>query len=144
MALFVHKNKEYKYVPYAERGKPDAFTVTVKLLDSRVLSKLDDGYVVFGGEESITLQQGTYNMKALKYGVVSWENLTDGEVEYPVKKNAKGEVLDECLAMLPSSIITEIANVIVSISKFPENADVILGTEDTSEEAQETPKTKKK
>ena len=147
MALFVYKDKQHTFVPFSERGKEDAFTVTLKPLDARTLAKLEDGYVVFGGgneAESVSLQQGSYNFKALKYGIVSWENLTDGEKEYPVKKNAKGEVLDECLALLPSSIVTEIANVIVAISKFPENAEVILGNVEKTEESVKSSKATKK
>ena len=144
MALFVSRSKEYTFVPFSERGKDDAFTVVIQSLDSKILAKLDDGYVTFSDNEAITLQQGTYNMKALKYGIKSWSNLTDGETDYPVKKNAKGEVLDECLALLPSSVVAEIANAIVAVSKFPENADAILGTVEKTEEPEATKATKKK
>jgi hypothetical protein len=147
MALFVSRSKEYTFVPFSERGKDDAFTVVISSLDSKVLALLDDGYVIFGGEESITLKQGTYNLKALKYGIKSWSNLTDGETDYPIKKNAKGEVLDECLALLPPAVIAEIANAIVAVSKFPENADTILGNikkTEAPEVSEETTATKKK
>lgn len=131
MALVIFKNKEVDFIPFTERGQETPFTVTIRPLDSRVLAKLDDGYVTFVNDDGVTLQQGTYNLKALKYGVVNWKNLTDEDgKEYPVKKNQKGEVLDECIGMLPAHIVSEIANAIIAISKYPENINAILGIED--------------
>lgn len=131
MALVIFKNKEVDFVPFSERGQENPFTVTIRPMDARVLAKLDDGYVTFVNDEGVTLQQGTYNLKAVKYGVVSWKNLNDEDgKEYKVAKNAKGEILDECIGMLPSHIVSELATAIISLSKYPDSAEALLGIGD--------------
>lgn len=128
MALVIFKHKEVDFIPFSERGQENPFTVTLRPLDSRLISKLDDGYVTFVNDEGVTLQQGTYNLKAVKYGIVSWKNLNDEDgKEYNVTKNSKGEILDECIGMLPSNIVSELATAIISLSKYPDSAEALLG-----------------
>ena len=132
--LIVSKQEEYKYIPIQERGAEEPFTVYIKPLGVRQLAKLEDSYVVIKDGDGLALQQGAYNTKALKAGIIRWENLKDADgKEYQVEKNAKGEVLDSTLELLPPTLLTEIANVIVSISKYPEDADKFLGNIDTKE-----------
>ncbi len=129
MALIITKQEEYTYIPLTERGDKKPFTVTFKRLDVRALAALEDGFVNLKGENNISLQQGSYNYKAVKTGITSWINLTDGKTDYPVKTNKRSEVLDECLDLLPANMLTEIATVIVGVSKDPANAEDFLGNE---------------
>ena len=128
--LIIRKEKEYKYIPVSERGQKDPFTVYIKPLGVRQMAKLEDNYVVIKEGDGVSLQQGAYNTKALKNGIDRWENLKDEDgKEYFVEKNGKGEVLDSSLDLLPPTILAEIANVIISVSKFPEDADTFLGND---------------
>lgn len=140
--LIVNQQGAYPYIPVSERGVEEPFTVQIKPLGVREMAKLEDGYITIKENEGISLSQGAYNQKALKTGILSWENLKDEDgVEYFVKKSGKGEVLDESLNLLPPTILTEIANVIVSISKYPEDIDSLLGTVKEEEEVvKEEPK----
>ncbi len=128
--LVVNQEEEWDYIPVSEREQKEPFTVVVKPLGIRKMAKLEDGYVLVKEGEGVALNQGTYNTKAVKAGIVSWKNLKDDKgKEYPAKFSSKGEVLDESLNLLPPSIIAELANVIVSISKYPEDAEVLTGND---------------
>ena len=137
MALVINKVNEYEYTPLVERGHDDAFKIKFKPLNTRALAVLEDGYVSIKSEESIGLHQGTYNYKAIKTALISWENISDADGNpIPIKRNQKGEVLDETLDYLPPSVLTEIATAIINVSKYPDNAEIILGNvkpEDVSE-----------
>ena len=139
--LIVNQVKEYSFIPVSERGVENPFTVKIRPLGVREMAKLEDNFVTVKEGEGISLSQGTYNQKALKAGIISWKNLKDEDgVDYPARKNNKGEVLDESLNLLPPTILAEIANAIISISKYPEDADVLLGNteaEDVKEEVVE-------
>ena len=130
--LIVNQKKEYEFIPVSERGQENPFTVKIRPLGVREMAKLEDNFITIKEGDGISLSQGTYNQKALKAGIITWENLKDEDgVEYKVKKNSNGEVLDESLNLLPPTILSEIANAIVTISKYPEDADVLLGNSDT-------------
>ena len=133
--LIINQKKEYDFIPVSERGQDEPFTVVLQPLGVRQMAKLEDGYVLIHNDSSaqsqgsISLNQGSYNTRALKAGIVSWRNLKDGAgVDYPARKSGNGEVLDESLNLLPPAVLTEIANVIVAISKYPEDADTLVGT----------------
>ena len=129
MALIINNKEEYTYIPISERGDKKPFTVTFKRLDVRALANLEDGFVNLRGENNISLQQGSYNYKAVKTALTGWSNLSDGKKDYEIKTNKKGEVLDECLDLLPATIFNELATVIIAVSKDPARADEFLGDE---------------
>lgn len=151
MALVYKKVKDYEYIPLDERGEENPFKITFVPLSTRAMATLEDGYVTIKGEESISIHQGTYNYKAVKTALKKWENLTDDMGKsIKIKMTSKNEVADESLDMLPSTVLSEIAAVIINVSKYPEGADAFLGTvsddykldieedvEDTSEDSEE-------
>lgn len=129
MALVYKRVKDYNYTPLDERGEENPFSITFVPLSTRAMATLEDGYVTIKGEESISIHQGTYNYKAVKTALKKWENLTD-DMGKPIKLKitSKNEVADESLDMLPSAVLSEIAAVIINVSKYPEGADTFLGT----------------
>ena len=129
MALIVKKTQEtYEYVPLSERVEENPFTVIIKKLPPRQFTILEDKMAKINQDESISFTTGSFNWAVLKKGLVDWKNMI-GENDRPISpaKNGKGELLDESLDLLPLDFIAEIANVIVGISKDPDNADIYLG-----------------
>jgi len=132
MAIKINKeqrNITYKYIPIMERGEKDPFTVEIRPLTSKELIEIEDKMIKMNKDESISIATGTYHWEVCKKGIVDWSNFLDeNNKEIQIKKNIYG-VEDEILNLLPISLITEIGNVIVGISKDPENAKIYLGQE---------------
>ncbi len=128
MALVISKKEEIKYIPISERLETKPFTVWFKPLTARQLAKLEDGYLVIRGEDSISLQTGTYNMKAVQSALTRWDNIKDSEEkDIELTYNNKGMVLDSVINNMPSTMLSEIGTVIVNVSKFPDDAELYLG-----------------
>ena len=129
MALIVKKTQEtYEYVPLTERNEENPFTVIIKRLPPRQFTILEDKMAKINQDESISFTTGTFNWAVIKKGLIDWKNMFD-ENDKPIypAKNGKGEFLDDTLDLLPLDLIAEIANVIVGVSKDPDNADIYLG-----------------
>ena len=125
----------YEYIPLSERADKKPFTVNIKRILPRQFSILEDKMARINADESISFTTGSFNWEVLKKGTTGWKNLLDEDgKEIRPAKNGQGEILDASFDLLPLSIITEIANVIVGISKDPENAGVYLGTVDETTE----------
>ena len=132
MALKTTSNvADYEYIPLSERADKKPFTVKIKRILPRQFTILEDKMAKINKDESISFTTGSFNWEVLKKGTTGWENLVDEKnKEIKPLKNGQGEILDSSLDLLPLSIITEIANVIVGISKDPDNAEVYLGSVD--------------
>jgi hypothetical protein len=136
MALIVNKptkDQTYDYVPMIERGADKPFTVKIRRLTPKEFSHIEDKMARINQDQSISFTTGTFNWEVVKRGIVSWENLFDGDGK-PIKA-VIGEdgVTDESLNNLPLDIITEIANVIVGITKNPDTVEIYLGEEPNEE-----------
>jgi len=133
MAIRIDRAKKditYRYVPILERGEKDPFTVEIRPLTPKELIEIEDKMVRLNKDESISVSTGSYNWEVCKRGIVDWRNLLDERNrEIPINRDTIG-ISDETLNYLPISFITEIANVIVGISKDPENAKLYLGEEE--------------
>jgi hypothetical protein len=117
----------YDYTPMTERGDKKPFTVTVKRLTTKEYTFIEDKIARFNQDQSITFNTGTFNWEIVKKGLVDWKNLIDGEGK-PIKIVIGSEgVLDSSLNLLPLDIISEIATLIVNITKDPENIESYLG-----------------
>lgn len=128
MALVIHNNKkEIKYIPISERAEEKPFTVWFTPLSAKQLANLEDGYLIIRGESEISLQTGTYNMKAIQAALVRWENISDDKGEVEVVKNNKGIVTEATINYIPSAMLTELGTVIINVSKFPDDAELYLG-----------------
>ena len=134
MAITAHKKQDgYEYIPLSERADKKPFTINVKRILPRQFTILEDKMARINADESISFTTGSFNWEVLKKGTTGWTNLLDeGGKDILPNKNGQGEILDSSLDLLPLSIITEIANVIVGISKDPENAEVYLGSVDAT------------
>lgn len=137
MAITANKKQDtYEYVPITERGDKHPFTVKIHRILPRQFTILEDKMAKVNKDESISFTTGTFNWEILKKGVIGWSNLLDEKgVEIAALRNGLGEVLDTSLDLLPLSLITEIANVIVGVSKDPDNASVYLGSINETAEA---------
>ena len=120
------KTKTYKYVPLSEREDEKPFSVTIRPLSSRELAILEDKLIKVSKDETISFNSGSFNWDVCKHGIVDWENLTDEKGKQVAIKVKDGLVTDESLNKLPLYIITEVAGVITSISKDPENAELFI------------------
>ena len=136
MALKITKKSDgYEYIPLTERGSKDPFTVKVKRIMPRQFTILEDKMAKINKDESISFTTGSFNWEVLKKGTDGWLNLQDENgKEIKCIKSGAGEILDSSLDLLPLAILTEIANVIVGISKDPDNAEVYLGSVDETTE----------
>ena len=131
MAITTKRKQQdsYEYVPLSERDDKKPFTIKLKRIMPRQFTILEDKMARINADESISFTTGSFNWEVLKKGTTGWSNLLDEDgKDIRPAKNGQGEILDNSLDLLPLSIITEIANVIVGISKDPENAEVYLGT----------------
>lgn len=136
MALVINKKpvEDYGYTPILERGQENPFRAKVKRILPRQFTILEDKMAKINKDESISFTTGSFNWEVLKKGMTGWEGMVDENgKEVKCLKSGGGEVLDSSLNLLPLDLITEIANVIVGISKDPENATVYLGEVDETD-----------
>jgi len=112
----------FKYVIESQKGQKDAFCVTIKPISSVKLMSLEDGLLKRSADNSVSISTGTYNASLCKNAITGWENMVDAAGKpIKMKANAAGFIMDESLDMLPSSVITEIAQVVASVSQDPAN-----------------------
>lgn len=131
MSLTVNakKSESFEYVPVNFRGEDAPFKVTIKRIDSRTFTKLEDGLTKLHQEDAtISFASGSFNWQVLKRGVTGWENIFDADGA-PIKfvKDSSGLMDDSCIEFLPFELITEIATTISSITRTPEHTDIFLG-----------------
>ncbi len=130
MALTVSTKpvKTYEYIPLSERGEEKPFTINIRPLTKREYALIEDKIAKFYRDETMTFASASTNIETFQRGVTGWNNLLDenGKQIKPDKMN--GMLTDDAINLLPIDIITEVANVIVGITKDPENTDIYLGT----------------
>jgi len=123
----VKRESIYKYIPLEERGEKQPTTFHFKLLTKEEKAKLEDKLVKVNQDETINISNASYILGAFKLCVEKVENFIDESgAEVPVTKD-KGLVSNSFLDMLPDEIITEVGNVIINISKNPQQASIFLG-----------------
>lgn len=121
----------YKYIPLSERDQENPFSVMVKPLTSKQLMTLEDKVVRRDGQE-LTFSSGEFSFNVCKLTIISWENIEDSDGQpLVIKLNSEATVTDLSLGYIPSEIITEIANVVTSVSRDPGKAQIYFGTEET-------------
>jgi len=136
MAIKIDRTKKditYRYIPILQRDEKDPFTVEIRPLTPKELIEIEDKMVRLNKDESVSVSTGSYNWEVCKRGIVDWRNLLDERNrEIPIIRDEIG-ISDETLNYLPVSYIAEIANVIVGVSKDPENAKMYLGDIESDE-----------
>ena len=116
----------YTYTPVSQRGEDNPFNVTFTRLSLEVSAEAQDTVLNLNNDQSMTLHVNAQNLLALRHGLTSWENLTDTKGK-PVKfRRVRGVAATECLEYLPQEIRTEIASVILEVTKDPTSADALL------------------
>jgi len=121
------KTEEYDYIPLSERGEDSPFTVKLRRLTPKEFAFVEDKMIKMYGDMSMSYSTGSYNWAIVKKGIVDWKNLVDDKNK-PVKPVIGSEgITDDSLNLLPTEIITELANVITGITKDPEQAKLFLG-----------------
>jgi len=124
----IKKQSEYKYVLLEERGEDRPTTFYFKPLDKETKAKLEDKLVTVNKDETINISNASYMLEAFRICVMKVENFIDEKgQEIPVSRGRDGLVSYEFLDMLPDSVIQEVGQTIINISKFPDKADLFLG-----------------
>jgi len=122
MAIVFNKQliEGFNYVVESERGDKKPFTVTLKTIDSVRLVTLEDGIFKRSADESVSLATGSYNVSLCLNSVTGWDNLNDVDGKaIPIELDPKGYISSESLAIIPTTLITEIAGVIAATSQDP-------------------------
>ena len=129
MALVINRTTEYKYTPISERGEDKPFLIKFKPLTTKQLAILEDSVVSLKTSGDMSLAQGSFNYKTVKAALITWDNVIDskGEEVKPMFAS-NGEIKDESLDLIPPPVFTELANVIIGVSKNPNEAQAYLGT----------------
>lgn len=129
MALKVYKTKEeYDYIPVEERGEKKPATFVIRPLSREEQAKLEDLILkVDPNNGFINMANTSYLLHSFLLGVTDIKNIVD-EKGKDLKPVFTSKGLDTSfLDLLPDDIIKEVAEVIINISKNPQNADVFLG-----------------
>ena len=107
----------FNYIIVSERGEKEPFTVKLKVIDSTELVRLQDGLLLRGNDDSISLKTGSYNVSALRLSITGWNNMLDAKgKQIPMAKKVNGLISDDSLNMIPASLFDEIAGVAIDIS----------------------------
>jgi len=131
MAIRVNtKQKLYTYIPLSERAEEKPFTVELAPLNAREYALTEDILTRMGQDQTMLFTTGSYNYLIAQKGVKNWSNLLD-EKGNELKPTKVGAYLSEdSLNLLPPELVTELANVILGITKDPDNANLYLGKEE--------------
>ena len=129
MAIKISTKKEtYTYIPISEREEKKPSSFIFKLLSKTEQAKLEDNIMKFDPQgQSITLANASYLLNAIKMSLKDIKNILDDEGKEIKLVIKDGMVTDDFIEMLPDSVLQELGNVIISVSKDPANADLYLG-----------------
>ncbi len=121
----------HKYIPLSERGEENPFTVWVKPMSSKTLMTLEDAVVIRKNSEEVFLAAGVFAFKTCQVSIMSWANIEDAEGKpLELKKEIGGVASEESIGCIPSDFITEISNVVATISRDPGQIQVLFDNED--------------
>jgi len=124
MALTVTKAKlqnSFEYVPLTEKGQEKPFTILFDALPLDVLALLQDDAIKVSQDGGYSVSINTLNYSVIKQAITGWKNVEadDGPVRF--KRDNNGAT-DGSLALIPGDIRTELATIIVEVSKDLPNA----------------------
>ena len=124
--------QEHKYVLIADRkdenGEDEKNPITWKFkpLSQKQIAAIDDGMLSYKNNfTEVSVSQNEAVLSAVKTQVTGWENLEDDKGE--VKFNPKEGVTEDILAFMGKEGWAELGNVIINVSKFPDDAETHLG-----------------
>jgi hypothetical protein len=141
MALTITKAKpksSFEYTPISQKGEDKPFTVLFDALPLDVLASLQDDAIKVSQDGGYNVSINTLNYAVIKTALTGWENVeaADGPVRF--KRDHNG-VTDGTLSLIPGDIRTELATIIVEVSKDLPNAEEYLSELDklTDEELED-------
>lgn len=122
--IVIDPNSSRRYVLRDERSKP-VEEQSVFLLRPLTLAQetaLKDSVAAVDAGNSVSIRQGTQELKALQYGLEGWENVRDSKGnEVPFKATTRkvngkdvSQVDDATLAMIPPKYRAELAEEITN------------------------------
>ena len=137
MAIKIYKQEtQYDYIPVEERAEKNPTIFVIRPLSREEQARLEDNILKVDATQGyINMANASYLLKAFVLGVKDIKNIVD-EKGKEVKPVFTSNGIDTgFLDMLPDDLIKEVAEVIVNISKYPQDIDVYLGnkTEDKEE-----------
>lgn len=125
--------QEFKYVLIADRkdengeDEKNPITFEFKPLNQKQLAKIQDSIITYKeGFKEMSISQNSVNVEIVQSQIIGWENIVD-ENGKEVKFDKKIGVTEDILAFIGSEGIAELGNVILNVSKFPDDADSHLG-----------------
>jgi len=114
-------NKVYDYVPVDFEGLPNAPVFMLKTLSAKQLAQLDDNLTKVNRDDTITIASASHTLNTLKVSLRGWANLFDENDSQLAFKLESGAASDESLEIIPSYIRQELANFILTKSRFPDD-----------------------
>jgi hypothetical protein len=130
--------KDYTYTPASERGEDKPFMVTFEALPLETVATLTDEAVLVNPSGSYQLNIQSQTLNILKLALKDWQGVYDGKkvVKFRV---VHGVAAEENIMMIPEGYRTEIAMVVLGVSKNPYDAESILenGVEDEVDDSEQ-------
>jgi hypothetical protein len=121
----------FTYIPESQVNDTNPFSVIIKPIDSVRLVTLEDGLLKRGQDNSLSISTGSYNVSLLRNSITGWSNMSDAKgTAIKMVTDIKGYISTESLSMLPTALITEIANVVAAVSQDPSKIQ-LFSVEDT-------------
>ncbi len=128
MALTVAKAKlktSFEYTPIIEKGNDKPFTVMFEALPLDALATLQDDAIRVSQDGRYSVSINSLNYAVLKEALTGWKNVEadDGPVRF---KRDNAGASEGSLALIPADMRSELATVIVEVSKDLPNAEEYL------------------
>jgi len=128
MALTVKKAKlktSFEYTPIIEKGQDKPFTVLFDAISLETLAGLQDDAIKVSQDGNYSVSINTLNYAVLKEALTGWKNIETDEGPVVFKRDHNG-ASEASLALIPADIRSELATIIVEVSKDLPNAEKYL------------------
>ena len=115
----------FTYIPESQRDEKDPFSVKIVPIDSVRLTRLEDGLLKRDSKNNMSISTGTYYISLLEASITGWENMLDEKgAQLKSVLNAEGFLAPVSIGKLPTTLITELAGVVLSCSQDPANIQI--------------------
>jgi len=128
MALTISKAKlktDFEYVPLAEKGAEKPFTVMFTAISLEALAGIQDDAIKVSQDGGYSVSINSLNYSVLRQALTGWKNVETDDGPIRFKKDNKGTT-ESTLALIPGDMRSELATVIVEVSKDLPNAETYL------------------
>jgi len=128
MALTISRAKpitDFEYVPLAEKLESAPFTVLFSAIPLDTLAKLQDAALSVSKDGEYNISINSLNHSVLKLALTGWKNIGTEDAPIRFKRDSNG-ASDGSLTLIPGDIRSEIATIIIEVSKDLPNAEEYL------------------